>query len=146
MDKVHEAAKTLQELSWWAQRKSPAKAAGLEPLPATEHAVLHYLDDHEGASVTEVGSALNMKTPNVSAAVRALVERGLVEKAADPQDRRKSLLRLTDLARTNREKLYAAATGALEEVLRTLSPEHRESLFSSLDALGEVAARLRPRG
>ena len=73
MEKVHEAAKALFQLTWWLQRKGPLRV-GLEPLPATEVAILGYVEDHEGVGVTEVGTALNMKAPNVSAAVRALVE------------------------------------------------------------------------
>ncbi|WP_120284797.1 MarR family transcriptional regulator [Rhodococcus rhodochrous] len=76
--------------------------AGLEPLPAAERAVLRYLEHHEGTGITEVGSALNIKTFNVSAAVHALSERGLVGKSSDPREKRKPLLHLTDLARENK--------------------------------------------
>ena len=145
MEKVHEAAKALFQLTWWLQRKGPLRA-GLEPLPATEVAILGYVEDHEGVGVTEVGIALNMKAPNVSAAVRALVERGLLEKVADQHDKRKALLFITELTRRNRKSIDRAVTGSLEEVLEGLSPEHRESLFASLAALSEVAERLRAHG
>jgi len=143
MEKVHEAAKALLELAWWVQRKGPLRA-GLEPLPATERAILGYLEDHDGPGVTEVGAALDIKPSNVSSAVRDLVGRGLVEKAPDRADKRKSLLYLTTLARENKRSIDSAVTGSLEEVLEQLSPEHRAALFASLDALGDVAQRLRP--
>ncbi|GAC1456485.1 MAG: hypothetical protein PVSMB10_14390 [Pseudarthrobacter sp.] len=142
MDKVHEAAKTLLELAWWVQRKGPIRA-GFEPLPATERVILGYLEGNERSSVTEVGVALDIKPSNVSAAVRELAGRGLVEKVSDPVDKRKSLLSLTEEARRNKGSIDAAVTGSLEEVLEQLSPEHRESLFASLDALGDVVFRLR---
>lgn len=142
MEKVHEAALALFDLSWWVQRKGPLRA-GLEPLPATELAVLRFVEENPGVSVSEVGVALNMKAPNVSAAVRALVVRGLVEKVSDERDKRKALLNLTGLAKKNKESIDKAVTGSLEEVLEQLSGEHRASLFASLEALGEVAARLR---
>ncbi len=142
MEKVHEAAKALLELAWWVQRKGPMRA-GFEPLPATERVILGYLEGHERSSVTEVGAALDIKPSNVSAAVRELGARGLVERVADPDDKRKSLLSLTDVARQNKSSIDAAVTGSLEEVLEQLSPEHRESLFASLDALGDVVFRLR---
>ncbi|MDE8669800.1 MarR family transcriptional regulator [Pseudarthrobacter sp. H3Y2-7] len=142
MEKVHEAAKALLELAWWVQRKGPIRA-GFEPLPATERVILGYLEGNERSSVTEVGAALDIKPSNVSAAVRELSARGLVERVADPDDKRKSLLSLTDEARRNKSSIDAAVTGSLEEVLEQLSPEHRESLFASLDALGDVVLRLR---
>lgn len=142
MEKVHEAAKALVELAWWVQRKGPIRA-GFEPLPATERVILGYLEGNERSSVTEVGAALDIKPSNVSAAVRELSARGLVERVADPDDKRKSLLSLTDEARRNKSSIDAAVTGSLEEVLEQLSPEHRESLFASLDALGDVVLRLR---
>jgi DNA-binding MarR family transcriptional regulator len=142
MEKVHEAAKTLLELAWWVQRRGPMRA-GFEPLPATERVILGYLEGNERSSVTEVGAALDIKPSNVSAAVRELGARGLVERVADPDDKRKSLLSLTDEARRNKGSIDAAVTGSLEEVLEQLPPEHRESLFASLDALGDVVLRLR---
>jgi DNA-binding MarR family transcriptional regulator len=142
MEKVHEAAMTLLELAWWVQRKGPTRA-GFEPLPATERMILGYLEGHERSGVTEVGAALDIKPSNVSAAVRELVARGLVEKVTDPDDKRKSLLSLTDEARRNKSSIDAAVTGSLKDVLEQLSPEHRESLFASLDALGDVVFRLR---
>lgn len=143
MEKVREAAKALVELAWWVQRKGPVRA-GLEPLPATEWAILGYLEDHPGSSVTEAGVALDIKPSNVSTAVRALGARGLVERVSDPEDKRKSLLYLTGLARANKSSIDAAVTGSLEEVLEQLPPEHREALFASLDALSDIAVRLRP--
>ena len=144
MDKVHDAAKALVELAWWVQRKGPGRA-GLEPMPATERAILGFLEDHPGSGVTEAGAALDIKSSNVSTAVSVLGSRGLVERVPDPKDKRKSLLYLTDLARKNKSSIDAAATGSLEDVLQQLSPEHRESLFAALDALNDVAFRLRPR-
>jgi DNA-binding MarR family transcriptional regulator len=142
MEKVHEVAKALLDLAWWVQRKGPMRA-GLEPLPVTERVILGYLEGHDGSSVTEVGAALDIKPSNVSAAVRELGSRGLVERVADPEDKRKSLLSLTDEARRNKRAIDAAVTGSLEEVLEQLSPEHRESLFASLDAFSDVVFRLR---
>lgn len=142
MEKVHEAAKALLDLAWWVQRRGPMRA-GFEPLPVTERVILGYLEGHDGSSVTEVGTALDIKSSNVSAAVRELGVRGLVERVSDPEDRRKSLLSLTDEARRNKSSIDAAVTGSLEEVLEQLSPEHRESLFASLDALGDIVDRLR---
>ncbi|MGO4189074.1 MarR family winged helix-turn-helix transcriptional regulator [Pseudarthrobacter sp. TAF60_1] len=142
MEKVHEAAKALLDLAWWVQRKGPMRA-GFEPLPVTERVILGYLEGHDGSSVTEVGAALDIKSSNVSAAVRELAGRGLVEKVADPDDKRKSLLSLTEEARRNKSSIDAAVTGTLEEVLEQLSPEHRDSLFASLGALDDVVFRLR---
>lgn len=143
MEKIQEAATALAELAWWVQRKGPMRA-GLKVLPATERVILGYMEGHPGSSVTEMGEALDIKTSNVSAALRALAARGLVERVPDPSDKRKSLLYLTDLARENKSSIDTALTGSLEEVLEQLSPEHRASLFASLDALGEIALRLRP--
>ena len=88
--------------------------AGFEPLPATERVILGYLEGNERSSVTEVGAALDIKPSNVSAAVRELGARGLVERVADPDDKRKSLLSLTDEARRNKGSIDAAENFACE--------------------------------
>lgn len=142
MDKIHEASKALVELSWWVQRKGPMRA-GIEVLPSTEVVILGYMEDHPGTITTEISEALDIKPSNVSAAVRALVEKGLVEKTPDVKDGRKSRLHLSELARKNKGTIDAAVMGSIDEVLTQLSPEHRDSLFQALEALSEVAKRLR---
>ena len=118
---MHEAASALAELAWWVQRKGPMRA-GLKVLPATERAILGYMEGHPGSSVTQMGEALDIKSSNVSTALRSLAGRGLVERAPDPADKRKSLLYLTALAQENRKSIDTALTGSLEEVLEQLSP------------------------
>lgn len=117
--------------------------AGIEVLPSTEVVILGYMEDHPGTITTEISEALDIKPSNVSAAVRALVERGLVEKTPDVKDGRKSRLHLSGLARKNKGTIDAAVMGSIDEVLTQLSPEHRDSLFQALEALSEVAKRLR---
>lgn len=70
--------------------------------------------DEPGRSVSEVASAVALQPSNVSAAVRGLCGRGLLEKRADPADRRVSLLHPTARAADDRD--------AIEDVvIRTVS-------------------------
>ena len=51
-----------------------------------------------GAAVSDIARALSMQSSNVSTAVRHLVDRGLLTRECDPNDRRSTRLWLTPIA------------------------------------------------
>lgn len=121
-------AVTLRELAWTIHRKAPDRA-GVGPIPTTEIALLKQIIDHPGATVGELAQGLGLRQPNVSAALRALLGRGLVERHQSPSDRRIASIFVTDagVAHAAMADLdaadvdaLAAAAGALDAVLRRL--------------------------
>ncbi|MBX5487577.1 hypothetical protein MHAS_00543 [Mycolicibacterium hassiacum DSM 44199] len=134
---VRELAAVLHGLAWRIARLGPAKA-GVEPLPSSELAVLRAIMDAPGCCVSDVAASVSMQSSNVSAAVRALVERGLVDKHQHEQDRRITVLRPTPRALAEREAIEEAVLGTVSAALAPLSPESVAALMNAIPAMREL--------
>ncbi len=96
----------LNKLGLAMKQRSWADAAedGLSP---TQAQILALLSASPGLRASVVAQKLALTPPTVSDSVRVLIEKGLVEKLADPADQRAGLLRLTRKGKP----LAARATG-----------------------------------
>jgi DNA-binding MarR family transcriptional regulator len=105
---------------------------GLEP---RQYAVLRRVGEAEGRSQQALSDALSIGGSRVVALVDALEEKGLVERRANPADRRARALHLTA---AGRETLAAAATRAAAHERRftaALTSEERDALAALLRKL-----------
>ncbi|WNG89814.1 MarR family winged helix-turn-helix transcriptional regulator [Mycobacterium sp. ITM-2016-00317] len=139
--RLRELALTLHDLSWRIARFGPAQA-GVEPLPASELAVLRAVMDQPGRAMSEVAQSLAMQPSNVSAAVRALHDRGLVEKRPAAHDRRVTLLAPTPRALKEREQIEASITATVSAALASLPAEQADALRRALPALRALAEQV----
>jgi DNA-binding MarR family transcriptional regulator len=71
----------------------------VERAERTRRALLSAIAEREPSTLNEVAAAVGRGAPAVSRAVDALVRAGQVERAADPDNRRRLCLRLTDSGR-----------------------------------------------
>lgn len=138
-----ELALALHALSWRIARFGPAQV-GLEPLPASELTVLRAVMDEPGRNVSEVAAATNMQSSNVSTAVRALMDRGLLDKRADTRDRRVSLLEPTARALAERNAIENAIAGSVSGALTELPPDAVEALVAAIPALRALTTHVAP--
>ncbi len=86
-------------------------------LTPTERVIMRFVDEHGDVAPSEIASRLALQRSNVSAALRGLVEKGLVERTGDAADRRAAHVRATPLARENLERLAGVWAGALGRAL-----------------------------
>lgn len=103
---------------------------------------MRLLGRRPGTTVNVVARELGLQPSNVSASIRSLVERGLVERRRDPQDGRQVRLFLTrtaQAARERRERLWGEDFALL---LGELPAEERSRLVDALPALTSLAKRL----
>ncbi|MET0317941.1 MAG: MarR family winged helix-turn-helix transcriptional regulator, partial [Rhodococcus fascians] len=128
-------ASVLHDLSWIIQRTDRVEELGIERLPAPEVTVLKQIDRNTGIGVSALADMLAMQPSNVSAAVRTLVERGLVVKTPSPTDRRVTQLEVTDRMRRNRTRIEAAWSARIIEALSRLPDEAAAQLVSAAPAL-----------
>lgn len=127
----------LRDLAWTIHRRVPDEL-GLDPLPTTELAVLKHVLDHPGATVGELARQLGLRQSNTSAAVRALVDRGLLSREASPADRRVTRLAVTAEAQSEHEAIAAAWSGSIRAALSHLAPEHVAAIEAAAAALHEL--------
>nr|WP_277344652.1 MarR family winged helix-turn-helix transcriptional regulator [Cellulomonas sp. IC4_254] len=115
-------------------------------MPPTEFEVMRYVDAHPGTSVGGVAAGLDLRQSNVSAAVRGLVGRGLVERAADAGDRRVTRLHPTPHARERREPVEAGWARTLGAALADLPAADADAVRRAAAPLARLAARTRAAG
>ena len=138
-------ADLLRDLSWNIHRRPP-EISGIEPLPATELAVLKHVLDTPGLTVTEVARVMGLKQSNASAAVRTLTERGLVSRSGSAMDRRVSHLVPTDEAYAQNETIAAAWSGPIAAGIEQLDDDQRAALENAAGALTALNRLLQVRG
>lgn len=82
--------------------------------------------------MAELAEALRVVPRSATGVVDGLVEAGLVERAADPANRRSVLVGLTDAGRGTLEALAEARRQTAEELFGSLSPEEQRQLLALL--------------
>lgn len=130
---LHEVARAI--------RTAP-QAAGIDVLPPTELDVMRVVAGRPGVSVGDAAAMLRLRPSNVSAAIRALVARGLVLREPDPRDGRVIRLRATARAMRHRGLIEAVWTEDLARAFALVAPEDRAALLAVAEPLARLAAAL----
>jgi DNA-binding MarR family transcriptional regulator len=138
-----ELAVTLFDLAWLLPRTIGAEDPGSAGLPHSELEMMRLLVRRPGLSVSEVASALDLQSSNVSTAMRSLVARGLIERRRDERDGRVTRLYPTDKAIAHRDEQEAAWGEELTRRLAQLPDAERERLLAAAPALESLAGLLR---
>lgn len=91
-----------------------------------------------GRPATHVAALLGVTPSTVTSVVDGLVARGLVERAADDQDRRRVVLHLTDEGRRATAMGDRVVGAALDRLLARLEPAEAETALVGLELLNKA--------
>jgi DNA-binding MarR family transcriptional regulator len=101
----------------------------------TQWRMLTTLSRHEGANQGRLADLLDVEAITLCRMVDRLSEAGLVERRADPTDRRAWRIYLTDRARPILDELRSLGDGLIEETLEGVSAAERDTLMSLLERI-----------
>lgn len=110
--------------------------------------VLMLLADREPVTLGAVSDGLGLSLPAVSRAVEDLVQRGMVKRVEDRDDRRARRVSPTAKGRHTVEGLTELRLAEIRQFVRSLEPEERAALAAGLEPLmqrPEIAAPTRRR-
>ncbi|GIX34777.1 MAG: MarR family transcriptional regulator [Lysobacteraceae bacterium] len=113
-------------------------------LSVTEWRAMAVLGRFPGASGMDVAERTAMDKVAVSRAVNALIQRGLVQRVFDPNDRRRSVLSLSERGQEVYDQVAPLALRLEASLLDALDEDERALLWRVLDKLD--AAELRVHG
>ena len=96
--------------------------------------ILAAIATEEPATLNQVAAAVGRGAPAVSRSVDALVRAGLIERAADPDNRRRLAMRLTEAGRRQLDQAPASG-GALVGQLQRIAPSELRAIERALEIL-----------
>lgn len=134
-DRPAETVVMLTRLARSAHREVDEERLGMT---FKEFTALSAVRDTDGRGQKELGDALLLDANALTLLVNTLEERGLVERARDPDDRRRQIVTITEEGRAALDAAEATLGEAARGILDRLSPRQREQLGNLLArALGE---------
>jgi DNA-binding MarR family transcriptional regulator len=110
----------------------------VERLERGRRALLAAIAAREPATLREVADTVGRGAPAVSRSVDSLVRAGFIERAADPDNRRRLAMRLTELGRAHLADAPAAG-GALAARLQRLAPSELRAVERAIEILERLS-------
>lgn len=102
--------------------------------------IIAVLGEREGLTSTEVAQRTLMDKPTVSRAAASLIERGILERQIDADDRRRAPMRLTEEGQAIYAAVIPRALDSERELLGALTPDEAETLHTLLSRLSAVVS------
>ena len=127
------------------RRISRRRLRGTVPGPmlrGTQLELLRLVETEPGIGVAAAARALHLAGNSVSTLVNQLVERGLLHRETDPNDRRAAQLRLTEQATTRLLDWRRARSQLISVALDRLPPADREAVAAALPAFRRLIVEL----
>ena len=106
-----------------------------EDMTYQQYNVLRMIDTNGPQSQAEVARYLVVTAPVVTRLAAALAEAGLVERQADPKDRRAVILALTATGRRRVRAMRRDLLAAARELLEPLPADRRAAIAAALEEL-----------
>jgi DNA-binding MarR family transcriptional regulator len=131
---------SLSELFWGVARQlRHLSRETLEPWQVTpgHSRALRVLAHHGVMRLSELSDHLHIAPRSTTEVVDGLQERGLVERRADPHDRRATLVALTEAGVAVSEAIQNARSAEADRFFGSLSEPDRDALSRILRTLGQ---------
>jgi DNA-binding MarR family transcriptional regulator len=103
---------------------------------------LMFLKINGDTTMTRLSHLLRLEKGSVTTIADRLVTWGLVLRLTDPEDRRRSILRLTDNGRQLAESVRQAQSEHFKERIGRLDDEERQLFFSSLQTIERLLKKM----
>lgn len=108
---------------------------GADDITPTQFAALVKLRDEGALSQNHLGRLTAMDRATILGVIRRLAERGLIERAADPHDQRRTVLSLSPAGRHLVDRLALNGFAVSDAILKPLTPDERQTFLGLLRRL-----------
>ena len=121
-----------------ADSRHRSAAAALLGLTETDVLALQHLAWAGALTPSRLAEQLRLTSGGTTALIQRLERGGFVAREPHPEDRRSSLLRLSESGRRRAEELYAPLVRELDEAAAALAPSEREIVARFLARVAEI--------
>ena len=118
-------------------KTSADQAARRYGMTRAQWAVLSRLERHEGLKQTELADMLDVQPITLTRLVDRLCDNGVIERRADPNDRRANRLYLTKAAKPLLEQLHGMGRELMAATLKGIEPDKIEQMIETLESAKE---------
>lgn len=122
---------------------SEMQKRNLSELSSPQFRSLMVIHRHCGVSLSQLAEIRGSTLSSTSKLIDGLVERGLVTRETDRQDRRRLMLALTLTGEAMMQAVNSAATGYLADILSSLSEEDCTTLMTGFEYLRSAISAAR---
>ena len=112
---------------------------GDSSLTPSQVSALSTLEEFGAMRISAIATHESLGAPAATRFVASLEEIGLVLRMSDPDDKRASLIDLTERGRATLSELWRVRTLDITAMLERLSPQERASIEAALPALEKIA-------
>lgn len=120
-------------LDWLCELQKMDMARDLADITQGELAVLHYLTyTRDGVPAGTLSAAFGLRSSRVAAILNTLGRKGLARRAADPADKRRVLVYVTDTGRQAAGRKRRETIAHTADFLRSLGEEDADALLRIL--------------
>jgi DNA-binding MarR family transcriptional regulator len=112
---------------------------GRSSLTPSQVSALSTLEDLGAMRISAIAAYESLGAPAATRVVSSLEELGLVQRTSDPDDKRASLIDLTDLGRNTLSELWRERTIDINAMLEHLTATERAAIEAALPALEKIA-------
>lgn len=139
------ASNLLEALVIIVQSVQTASAQRSEVTPS-QLTALRYLVDHGSSTMQDLAAGAGVTAPTMTATVKVLLRKGLVERRHGDDDWRTVLVQATQAGVVAQDQAQDARTHILGRAIADLTPEQRALLTLSAGSLTALAQRLAREG
>jgi len=107
-------------------------------LPTAQMRVLFFLANSQNTTVGKLSEALFIGLPAASRLVERLVKEDLVIRAEDPEDRRRTLVRLSPRGEVIAKSIGSVMHDKMQSLLSELNEDDLDALLRGLRAIEEI--------
>jgi DNA-binding MarR family transcriptional regulator len=112
---------------------------GDSSLTPSQVSALSTLEEFGAMRISAIATYESLGAPAATRVVASLEELGLVLRRSDPEDKRASLIDLTERGRATLSELWCERTLDITAMLERLSPKERATIEAALPALEKIA-------
>ncbi len=135
IDRIEAALADLFELATSDRLRHRRPGASGLPISAPGHRLLHWLDGHGPASVTELARVAELTVPTASRQLHQLEDLGCVERRGDPDDGRLVVYAATATGRQAQDRFRGLIRDEVSASLAHWSADDRAELATLLERM-----------
>ncbi|EON72419.1 MarR family winged helix-turn-helix transcriptional regulator [Lysinibacillus sphaericus] len=107
----------------------------IDTVTPVQYKILEYIKVSQPVTPTEISDCQHMSLPNTSRELKKLLEKNLIQKITDTEDRRKQYICLTNDGENMMNEAFACVEARFQQLMQNVSEEDLAEIHHALNVL-----------